>query len=85
LHRQRANALPTESPLAKYGYQIWYSGDTRRLSLQGLRGQYVLVDPDLKLVLVQTALSGGRPEFVELFALWSKGTATVEALASEGR
>ena len=66
-----ANALPTESPLAKYGYQIWYSADTRRFSLRGLRGQYVLVDPDLKLVLVQTALSGGQPEFVELFALWN--------------
>lgn len=50
-----ANALPTESPRAKYGYQIWYSPDTRRLALRGLRGQYVLVDPDLKLVLVQTA------------------------------
>jgi CubicO group peptidase (beta-lactamase class C family) len=66
-----ANALPTESPLAKYGYQIWYSSDTRRFSLRGLRGQFVLVDPDLKLVLVQTALSGGQPEFVELFALWN--------------
>ena len=65
-----ADALPTDSPLAKYGYQIWYSADTRRFSLRGLRGQYVLVDPDLKLVLVQTALSGGQPEFVELFALW---------------
>ena len=66
-----ADALPTDSPLAKYGYQIWYSADTRRFSLRGLRGQYVLVDPDLKLVLVQTALSGGQPEFVELFALWN--------------
>ena len=66
-----ANALPTEPPVAKYGYQIWYSRDTRRFSLQGLRGQYVLVDPDLKLVLVQTALNGGQSEFVELLALWS--------------
>jgi CubicO group peptidase (beta-lactamase class C family) len=66
-----ANALPTESPLEKYGYQIWYSADTRRFSLRGLRGQYVLVDPDLKLVLVQTALSGGLPEFIELLALWN--------------
>jgi CubicO group peptidase (beta-lactamase class C family) len=66
-----ANALPTEFPLVRYGYQIWYSRDTRRFSLQGIRGQYVLVDPDLKLVLVQTALSGGQPEFAELFALWS--------------
>ena len=66
-----ANALPTGSPLAKYGYQIWYSADTRRLSLQGLRGQSVLIDPDLKLVLVQTALSGGAPQTAELFALWN--------------
>ena len=73
-----ANALPTGSPLAKYGYQIWYSADTRRFSLRGLRGQYVLVDPDLKLVLVQTALSGGQPEFVELFALWNALRAQVQ-------
>jgi CubicO group peptidase (beta-lactamase class C family) len=66
-----ANALPTDSPLAKYGYQIWYSADTKRFALRGLRGQFVYVDPDLKLVLVQTALSGGPPDFAELFALWS--------------
>jgi CubicO group peptidase (beta-lactamase class C family) len=66
-----ADALPTGVPLAKYGYQIWYSADTRRFSLQGLRGQFVFVDPDLKLVLVQTALSGGPPQTAELFALWS--------------
>src|SRR5262245_24718112 len=66
-----ANALPTDSPLAKYGYQIWYSADARRFALRGLRGQFVFVDPDLKLVLVQTALSGGPPETAELFALWS--------------
>ena len=73
-----ADALPTDSPLAKYGYQIWYSADTRRFSLRGLRGQYVLVDPDLKLVLVQTALSGDLPEFVELFALWNALRAQVQ-------
>jgi CubicO group peptidase (beta-lactamase class C family) len=66
-----ANALWTDPPVGKYGYQIWYSADTRRFSLRGLRGQYVLVDPDLKLVLVQTALSGGVPEFIELLALWN--------------
>jgi CubicO group peptidase (beta-lactamase class C family) len=66
-----ADALPTASPLAKYGYQIWYSADTRRFSLQGLRGQFVFVDPDLKLVLVQTALSGDQPATAELFTLWN--------------
>ena len=65
------NAVATESPLVKYGYQIWYSADTTRFSLRGLRGQFVLVDPGLKLVLVQTALSTSDPEFAELFALWT--------------
>ena len=74
-----ANAVPTDSPLAKYGYQIWYSADTRRLALRGLRGQFVFVDPDLKLVLVQTALSGGPPETAELFALWSALRAQVQS------
>jgi CubicO group peptidase (beta-lactamase class C family) len=73
-----ADALPTDSPRVKYGYQIWYSADSRRFSLRGLRGQYVLVDPDLKLVLVQTALSGGLPEFVELLALWNALRAQVQ-------
>jgi CubicO group peptidase (beta-lactamase class C family) len=66
-----ANALPTDSPLAKYGYQIWYSADTRRFGLRGLRGQFVLVDPDLKLVLVQTALDSDQPGTAEVFALWT--------------
>ena len=66
-----ADALPTGWPPGKYGYQIWYGTDTGRFSLRGLRGQFVLVDPELKLVLVQTALSGGPPEFAELFALWN--------------
>jgi CubicO group peptidase (beta-lactamase class C family) len=73
-----ANALPTESPLQKYGYQIWYSADTRRFALRGLRGQFVFVDPALKLVLVQTALEFGQPETAELFALWNALRAQVQ-------
>ncbi len=73
-----ADALPTDSPLAKYGYQIWYSADAKRFALRGLRGQFVFVDPDLKLVLVQTALSGGQPETAELFALWNALRAQVQ-------
>jgi CubicO group peptidase (beta-lactamase class C family) len=71
LAESASNAIPTEFPLAKYGYQIWYSRDTRRFSLRGLRGQYVFVDPDLKLVLVQTALNSVQGEVGELFALWN--------------
>jgi CubicO group peptidase (beta-lactamase class C family) len=70
LTESAASALPTGSPLVKYGYQTWLSADTKRLQLRGLRGQYVFVDPDLKLVLVQTALSSSEFEFSELIALW---------------
>lgn len=66
-----ANAIPSDTPPTRYGYQIWYSPDARRFALQGLRGQFVFVDPDLKLVLVQTALSGSPQATAELFALWS--------------
>lgn len=73
-----AAAVPTDSALAKYGYQVWYSADTKRFALQGIRGQFVFVDPDLKLVLVQTALSGDPPATAELFALWSALRAQVQ-------
>src|SRR5215468_1270451 len=45
------SAIPTASPEVKYGYQVWFSADTKRFSLRGLRGQAILVDPDIKLVL----------------------------------
>jgi hypothetical protein len=61
-----------ESRWAACFLHLAFSGNSPvRLPLRGLRGQFVFVDPDLKLVLVQTALSGGRPEAAELFALWN--------------
>jgi CubicO group peptidase (beta-lactamase class C family) len=66
-----ASSLQTGSPLARYGYQVWLSADTRRFLLQGLRGQFILVDPDTKLVLVQTALSSSDFAMSELVALWT--------------
>ena len=56
-----------------YGYQIWLLPAKRRMfALRGLRGQFVLVDPETKLVLVQTSLSGGTDLAAhELFALWT--------------
>ena len=81
LKASAANALPTDPPLAKYGYQIWYSEDTSRFSLRGLRGQYVLVDPALKLVLVQTALVGGQQEFVRVACSMERAASTVSVVA----
>ena len=41
---------------AGYGYQMWLiPGNHRMFALQGIRGQFVMVDPETKLVLVQTA------------------------------
>jgi len=42
-------------------------------ALRGLRGQFVLVDPEAKLVLVQTAVHYGSDQIAdqELTALWA--------------
>jgi CubicO group peptidase (beta-lactamase class C family) len=58
-------------PLRTYGYQVWVSPyDPSRFLLSGLRQQYVLVDPKLKLVLVQTSLGGSPEADLEMTALW---------------
>jgi CubicO group peptidase (beta-lactamase class C family) len=57
-----------------YGYQTWLvPGDHRMFALRGLRGQFVLVDPETKLVLVQTAVdyAGNPMADQELLALWA--------------
>jgi CubicO group peptidase (beta-lactamase class C family) len=66
-----ANPVETGSALGKYGFHIWLSADLKRFFLSGLRGQYVLADPETKLVLVQTALSSDDFLDLELAALWA--------------
>ncbi|MFG6465048.1 serine hydrolase domain-containing protein [Roseateles sp. BYS87W] len=40
-----------------YGFQVWLMpGSHRRFVLQGIHGQAILVDPELKLVVVHTAV-----------------------------
>ena len=40
-----------------YGYQFWtFPGPGRRFALMGVRGQVIFVDPELRLVMVQTAV-----------------------------
>jgi len=52
-----------------YGYQIWLLlAKHRTFALRGLRGQFVIVDPETKLVLVQTSLQDGDAQ--ELYALF---------------
>ena len=55
-----------------YGYQVWLSmAKHRTFELRGLRGQFVIVDPETKLVLVQTAIRSDPVAERELFDLWS--------------
>ncbi len=57
-----------------YGYHFWtFPGPKRRFALIGVRGQVIFVDPELRLVLVQTAAwksPGDRAARAELLALW---------------
>jgi CubicO group peptidase (beta-lactamase class C family) len=58
---------------AGYGYQVWLlMGDRRMFALRGLRGQWMMVDPETKMVLVQTALRDGGD--AELRAIWDAAT-----------
>jgi CubicO group peptidase (beta-lactamase class C family) len=57
-----------------YGYQIWLvPGGNRIFALRGYRGQFVIVDPEAHLVLVQTAVRYGSDPIAdqELLALWA--------------
>ncbi|HMH54064.1 MAG TPA: serine hydrolase [Candidatus Acidoferrum sp.] len=76
-HRHPAAFAPRESPPANgYGYHFWtMRGEKRRFLLRGVYGQSIYVDPELKLVLVHTAVAktpsiGNQPMGAELGALW---------------
>ncbi len=70
----RDSTSPRTGPSRYYGYQIWLSGDTPPYYLmRGVLGQYVLIDPLARLVLVQTAVNlqpNDRAAEAELLALW---------------
>jgi len=57
-----------------YGYQVWLlPGERRMFLLLGIHGQGLFVDPESKLVMVQTAvrkLPIGDPKSPEAMALW---------------
>lgn len=57
-----------------YGYQVWIlPGERRMFAMLGSGGQFVLVDPQSKLVMVQTAVDGDPmgPEGAETLRLWA--------------
>jgi CubicO group peptidase (beta-lactamase class C family) len=57
-----------------YGYQVWIlPGERRMFLLLGISGQGLFVDPESKLIMVQTAvrkLPVGDPKSPEAMALW---------------
>ena len=76
-HRQPAAFAPRASPPANgYGFHFWtMRGDKRRFLMRGVYGQAIYVDPQLRLVLVHTAVAktasiGDQPMGAELGALW---------------
>ena len=76
-----ATAVPPDSYLRNtiaqswgYGYQVWIlPGERRMFFLLGIHGQGLFVDPESKLIMVQTAvrkLPVGDPKSPEAMALW---------------
>ena len=57
-----------------YGHQVWIlPGERRMFLLLGISGQALFVDPESKLIMVQTAvrkLPVGDPKSPEAMALW---------------
>ncbi|MEH2536557.1 MULTISPECIES: serine hydrolase domain-containing protein [unclassified Bradyrhizobium] len=57
-----------------YGYQVWLlPGERRMFLLLGIHGQGLFVDPESKLIMVQTAVRKvpiGDPKSPEAMALW---------------
>ena len=46
------------TPYFGYGFQFWpFPGEKRRFALLGVYGQSIFVDPELKLVMVVTAVA----------------------------
>jgi CubicO group peptidase (beta-lactamase class C family) len=72
---RESTTAASSSPSRAYGYHVWLlSAPGRTFALRGLRGQLVLVNPEAKLVLVQTAARAVGPGSAEqeLYALWSE-------------
>ncbi len=70
-HRQPDAFAPRRAtPYFGYGYQFWtYPGEKRRFALLGVYGQSIFVDPELKLVMVITAVAKNASVGKESFAM----------------
>lgn len=62
------------APFFGYGYQLWiFPGPRRMFALLGANGQRIFVDPQTKLIMVQTAVMEkgvDPPKDAEMIGLW---------------
>ncbi len=81
----------TATPFFGYGYQTWIvpssilPGDRRMFALMGVRGQRIFVDPQSKLVMVNTAVHKqpvDLPPAREATALWTRAGASARRLTA---
>ena len=69
-----------------YGYQVWLlPRGHRNFGFFGLHGQRIFVDPDAKLVMVQTAVFTGTAAPVETTVLWNALDAAYGGSAADYR
>jgi CubicO group peptidase (beta-lactamase class C family) len=81
-HPQQRHLWPEmATPLLGYGYQVWLlPGERRQFAFLGVRGQSILVDPQSRLVMVQTAVRrrpSGDPSARETRLLWQAVAASL--------
>ena len=74
-HPQQRHLWPqVATPVLGYGYQVWLlPGERRQFAFLGVRGQSIFVDPQSRLVMVQTAVRkrpSGDPSARETARLW---------------
>jgi CubicO group peptidase (beta-lactamase class C family) len=69
------------TPFLGYGYQTWiWPAEQRRFAFLGVRGQSILVDPQSRLVMVQTSVRkrpSNDPTAPETRALWEAVVASL--------
>jgi CubicO group peptidase (beta-lactamase class C family) len=67
---EQSTTVQSDWPSPTYGYHVWMSQyDRTSFYLSGLRGQFVLVNPALRIVVVQTSLENYNNQTQELTAL----------------
>jgi CubicO group peptidase (beta-lactamase class C family) len=66
-----STSVDVHSPSPTYGYHLWISHyNNKRFYLLGLRGQIILVDPERRMVMLQTGLANSERSDTERGSLF---------------